>query len=94
LILTHDEPGLVSFIREQPEMLGLLQVVARTVQLPDCWVGAGFIRNAVWDYLHGRQVTCATLRDVDVVYFDPVHVNPVRDHAAERKLRTLFPGVP
>ena len=21
--------------------------------LPDCWIAAGFVRNAVWDVLHG-----------------------------------------
>ncbi len=39
-------------------MQALLAV--RDLQLPDAWIGAGFVRDAVWDHLHGygqRPVT-------------------------------------
>jgi len=32
--------------------------------LPDCWVAAGFVRNAVWDHLHGRDIS-PLITDVD-----------------------------
>lgn len=41
----------------------------RQLSLPDAYIGAGFVRNLVWDHLHGYQAT--VLNDVDVVYFDP-----------------------
>ncbi len=43
--------------------------------LPDCWIGAGFIRNAVWDTLHGR-LWQEPQSDIDVIYFDVVATVP------------------
>ncbi len=40
--------------------------VVRALHLPDCWIGAGFVRNAVWDYLHQRSRSPLD-GDVDVV---------------------------
>jgi hypothetical protein len=37
------------------------------VDLPDWFVGAGAIRNTVWDYLHGYTVP-TPLADVDVAF--------------------------
>jgi hypothetical protein len=64
------------------------------LRLPDCWIGAGFIRNAVWDALHGRAPDCALLNDVDVVFFDPADPSSTRDQAIESKLAARVPGVP
>ncbi|MGR3604663.1 nucleotidyltransferase family protein [Sulfitobacter sp.] len=47
----------------------LLGVVSH-LELPDCWIAAGFIRNAVWDALHGRSPQMPN-GDVDVICFDP-----------------------
>ena len=48
---------------------------ARAVDLPDWFVGAGAIRNTVWDYLHAYTVP-APLADVDVAFFDPQDLTP------------------
>ncbi|APE07508.1 hypothetical protein BM528_03140 [Alteromonas sp. RW2A1] len=37
--------------------------------LPQGYIGAGFLRNAIWDDLHGKK-TSTPLNDVDVIYFD------------------------
>jgi len=37
--------------------------------LPQCYIAAGFVRNLVWDSLHGFE-TPTPLNDVDVIYFD------------------------
>jgi uncharacterized protein len=54
--------------------------------IEDCWVGAGLIRNAVWDHLHGRPVEFFLDSDVDVVYFDPTDTDPERDVIIKRRL--------
>ncbi|MTJ80028.1 MAG: nucleotidyltransferase family protein [Telmatospirillum sp.] len=70
--------------------MSVLRRVAEA-NLPDCWVGAGFIRNAVWDALHG--IPCeATRTDIDVVYFD-ADDDGTRDEIAETWLRTVAPGL-
>lgn len=62
------------------------------LELPDCWIAAGFIRNAVWDTLHGR--TPQPLNgDVDVIWFDPDHCHERLDRDIEEKLRAVAPSV-
>lgn len=66
--------------------------LVRQLNLPDCYIGAGFVRNLVWDYLHSRQQATA-LNDVDVVYFDPYEQNPQQYLAYEKQLKQLMPGL-
>jgi hypothetical protein len=84
---------IAAFIARQPEMMRLLQA-ADALALPDCWIGAGFVRNAVWDALHGRAPDCALLNDVDVVFCDPADSAAARDRALEAGLAARLPGVP
>nr|WP_187360793.1 nucleotidyltransferase family protein [Enterobacter asburiae] len=46
---------------------------ARELQLRDCWIGAGFVRDAVWDHMHTYWKKSFS-GDVDVVWFDPESV--------------------
>src|SRR5690349_2739285 len=60
--------------------------------LPDGWIGAGFIRNAVWDVLHGRPIDISHLNDVDVIFFDPDAAGRERESELECRLRAIAPG--
>jgi hypothetical protein len=62
--------------------------------LPDAWIGAGFIRNSVWDTLHGRTIDVTRLADVDVLFFDPDDTSKEREAGIERRLRMLAPDIP
>lgn len=64
----------------------------RALNLPDCWIGAGFVRNAVWDALHGRA-PAAPAGDVDVIWFDPSHCSAAADRALEAQLGAGEPAV-
>ncbi|MGG5810379.1 nucleotidyltransferase family protein [Falsiroseomonas sp. CW058] len=57
---------------------------------PGAWIGAGFVRNAVWDSLAGRVPEVATLADLDVVFLDTA-TPPARDAAFEASLRAARP---
>lgn len=83
---------IASLIERHPDMMRLLRAV-QTLGVPDCWIGAGFVRNAVWDVLHHRAIDCSALSDVDVVYFDRVDASPSRDRAIEAGLAARMPGV-
>jgi hypothetical protein len=69
----------------------LLDVV-RALALPDCWIGAGFVRNAVWDHLHGRPLS-APSGDVDVLWFDTSCTDPNEDRRLEALLRAAEPSI-
>jgi hypothetical protein len=59
------------------------------LDLPDCWVGAGAVRDLVWDTRFGRGFDPRNVADVDVVFFDPDDLSAEREHAIERTLQTL-----
>lgn len=73
--------------------LALLRAAA-ALALPDCWIAAGFVRNAVWDHLAGRAPAPPDT-DIDVIWFDrpaagPAH--PGLDLALAQRLRALEPA--
>jgi hypothetical protein len=82
---------LLTLLSRDHERSRILSLV-HSLHLPDCWIGAGFIRNAVWDHLHGRQPSRPT-GDVDVIWFDPRHAHPDDDKAVENRLTELEPDV-
>jgi hypothetical protein len=63
-----------------------------SLELPDCWIGAGFIRNTVWDVLHGREIDVSRLNDVDVIFFDPSGTRKALERDLERRLHHIAPG--
>ena len=70
------EKALQTLISSDAQRWHLLDIV-RSLALPDCWIGAGFVRNAVWDHLHGRALSPLT-GDVDVLWFDATCTKPQR----------------
>jgi hypothetical protein len=79
-----------TFIAAQPAMVTILRAV-EALDLPDCWIGAGFVRNAVWDALHDRPWS-ASHGDIDVAFFDGSDANPARDRSIEIELGGSIPG--
>lgn len=81
-----------ALFRQDPSRLAVLRAV-RALALPDWAVGAGFVRNAVWDYLHHYE-TPTPLDDVDVLYFDAGDRMKARERTLEAHLAAAMPGVP
>ena len=65
----------------------------RDLALPDCWVGAGFVREMVWNALAGRAVGQRT-GDIDVIWFDSDNMTIDADKKIESRLRRVSPGLP
>ena len=63
--------------------------IVRTLKLNDCWVGAGLIRNAVWDSLH--QIKTTKRNDIDVVFFDATTLSETQEKEIETKLHKINP---
>jgi hypothetical protein len=66
---------------------------ARELDLGSWCIGAGAVRNLVWDALHGHALPSA-LADVDVAYFDADDLSPGRDAALQRRLSERLPATP
>lgn len=65
----------------------------RAQNLPDWAIGAGFVRNLIWDRLHGFD-DVTPLNDIDVIYFDAGACDGASDARIEARLRRDFPDVP
>ena len=81
-----------AFIIDDPRRWAILDAVRRQ-RLPDWAVGAGFIRSAVWDALHGYS-EATPIADVDVLFFDADEVSRERECAIEAALAEAMPDVP
>jgi uncharacterized protein len=67
--------------------------VVREVDPPNWVVGAGALRNVVWDRLHGFDEP-TPVRDVDVAYFDESDLGRERERAFAARLCGLRPDLP
>jgi len=63
------EKNILDLIKRDKWMMDVLRV-AEKLNLPDWIIGAGFIRNKVWDYLHGYDKSRVDTADIDLVYYD------------------------
>eukprot|EP01037_Dinobryon_pediforme_P005732 gene5732-5795_t len=100
LLYTHSG-GLVFLLMAALALTCLIQAdafrwhlldVVRSLELPDCWIGAGFVRNAVWDHLHGRPPSPPD-GDINVIWYDPATPDASGDRRHETALAGLVPGV-
>ncbi len=82
---------IISILRADRLRWHLLGVVA-ALDLPDGWIGAGLIRNAVWDHLHGYPPSPPD-SDVDVIWYDPDRTDPALDRLYETRLTAIEPSV-
>ncbi|MBV8393170.1 MAG: nucleotidyltransferase family protein [Alphaproteobacteria bacterium] len=69
----------------------------RTLGLPDWCIAAGFVRNRVWDHLHGISPPRPPDKmgaDIDVLFFDPGDMSKESEARHEARLGALMPGLP
>ena len=90
--MSADAADILGWIRSDSRRMAMLRAVAR-LGLPDCWIGAGFVRNLVWDRLHG-YARATPLNDIDVLFFDPLDRSRATEQALEARLLQAMPGEP
>jgi len=83
---------LVTLARET-EWFWQALVAVRSLNLPSWCIGAGAVRNLVWDSLHGFR-TPSALSDVDVAHFDAFDLSTENDTEIQRRLINIQPSVP
>jgi hypothetical protein len=82
--------SIADIIAQDP--VGMKQLrAARTLALPDWCIAAGFVRNRVWDHLHGISPPREP-PDIDVLYYDAADLSKEREAGYERRLDGLLPG--
>ena len=63
---------------------------ARQLRLKDYYLAAGFLRNAIWDHLHGLP-KMTPLNDIDLVYFDSANKSTETELQLTFQLNRLLP---
>jgi hypothetical protein len=86
------EKDILHIIEQDAWMMDVLRTV-RSLDLPDWWIEAGFVRNKIWDVLHG-YTTRTPLNDVDVIYFDNQNIGKATEKEFEKLLKEKKPDVP
>src|SRR6185369_11248783 len=66
---------------------------ARALALPDWCIAAGFVRNRIWDHLHGISPPREPA-DIDVLYYDLADLSKETEAIYEKQLDALLPGLP
>ncbi|MGG3564340.1 nucleotidyltransferase family protein [Neobacillus rhizosphaerae] len=87
-----DEQEIISIIQSDPWMMEILKSV-KSLNLPDWWICAGFVRSKIWDTLQGFSER-TPITDIDVIYFDPTSIDELEEKKLERKLGALKPDIP
>jgi len=89
--LSSETLKIIALIKQDALRVEALEYVYQ-LNLPECYLAAGFVRNMVWDHLH-QKTTSSPLNDMDVIYFD---FNESDDEAYlkyEAQLRMKMPDV-
>lgn len=82
--------ALHDILRSDPWRLAALEAL-RAHGPAQAWLAAGFVRNAVWDALHGHP-EATPLNDLDVIYFDPEDLDVASEQRHEARLQAVFGG--
>lgn len=92
MVLAATSGTVLDMIAADPQAMAILRAV-HDLALPDWAIGAGFVRNRVWDRAGGKR-TPTPPSDIDVLYYDPADLSPAREAEYEARLRIAFPDVP
>src|SRR6476646_4010179 len=88
----YSESDIIKLIKEDQWMMEIIRA-AQSLNLPDWWVCAGFVRAKIWDTLHQFSER-TVLPDVDVIYYDETHTDELEEKRLEKKLSVLMPNIP
>jgi len=80
---------IIQWLQQDNERMTALRT-ARRLGLNDWCLGAGFVRNLVWDRLQG-YASPTPLNDIDVIHFDPQRAEAERDRMLEARLQQWLP---
>lgn len=84
----HQE--FIQIIENDKWMIKNLKLV-KDLGLKDCWIGAGFVRNKIWDLKHNKTRT--QLNDIDVIHFDKNSSSESKDIVIENSLKLINPKI-
>jgi hypothetical protein len=88
--MSREASIIAEIIAQDPVGMEQLRSV-RALALPDWCIAAGFVRNRVWDHLHGIAPPRPT-NDIDVLYYDAADLSKEPEQAYEARLNAVLPA--
>lgn len=82
------EADITDVIRNDEWMMKVLQA-AEDLGLKDWWIGAGFLRNKIWNYIEGKDNKHTS--DVDLVYFNSDNTTAEADNKYDKHMNKKYP---
>lgn len=82
------EEELIRILKTNENLMRDLEWV-RQLGLPQWCIAAGYVRNYVWDHLHGYTER-TPMNDVDILYFDPSDLQEESEKNYDARLRGLY----
>lgn len=91
-MIIKNEEDIIALIYKDKWMMELLKC-AKSLNLPDWWICAGFVRSKIWDVQHGFDER-TTIPDIDVIYYDRTTIEKNVEKEHEEVLKRLLPTIP
>jgi len=86
------EREVIALIHEDKWMMEQLKC-AQSLNLPDWWICAGFVRSKIWDVQHGFDER-TTIPDIDVIYYNRTNIEKSVEKEYVGALKRLLPTIP
>jgi uncharacterized protein len=86
------EKDVTEIIQQDSWMMEILKA-ASSLNLPDWWICAGFVRAKIWDVLHDFDERTPT-PDIDVIYYDSINIDEKTEKQYEVALKKILPTIP
>lgn len=88
IVMIKNEADISRLVESDQWMMDVLRA-AEKMDLPDWWIGGGFLRNKVWNAIEGNELSSDT--DVDLSYFDAKNVIPETDWSYDEQAALEYP---
>lgn len=91
--IVTDKDGLIRrLLYDNQQFIEYIKAV-RTYTKEDLWIGGGFIRSIVWNYMHNKKNILHKSIDVDIFYFQTDCILKEKDVEIEQYLHTVINDV-
>ncbi len=87
--MSSSHQRITAWIESDPLRIEIL-TAAKNLNLQNWHIGAGFVRNLVWDKLHGFNTTQSN--DIDLIYYDEDESSAELNLYYEDKLKAVMRG--
>ncbi|MGY3765150.1 nucleotidyltransferase family protein [Vagococcus vulneris] len=80
---------IINYVRDNRELMEIIHII-ENLDLEDCWLCAGAVRNVIWNYLSDKVPKFHFSSDVDIIFFEE-EINHQKVRQIETNLNRIYP---